>query len=74
MVSRAAADVPQVASGSPDRFRARFGGTSSLRLPKNVTLEFARSLLEFMNATGSGASYRLVIEEDDMLLEHATRS
>jgi hypothetical protein len=69
MVSRSAATVPQAVSRSVDRMGGRNGDADSLRLPRDVTLEFARTLLEFLNATGGRSPYRLVIEEDDMLLE-----
>lgn len=71
MVSRSTATAIQAISHPPDRRSVRLPGADSLRLSKDVTLEFARTLLAFMNATGGQSSYRLVIEEDDMLLERA---
>lgn len=65
MVSRPTTTVTPAVS----RSSVRREGIDSLHLPKDVTLEFARALLEFMNAAGGRSSYRLVIEEDDMLLE-----
>ena len=72
MVSRSSATVPQTKSSSLGESDVRPQGTASLLLPKDMTLEFARSLLAFMNASGSRASYRLVIEEYDMLLERVS--
>lgn len=69
MVSRSAATVAQESRRSTDRVRAPLSGAEFLRLPGTITIEFAKSLLDFLNARSERSSFRLVIDEDGLALE-----
>ncbi len=41
----------------------------SLVIPANISIEFCKELLGFVNATGGGTRYRIVLEDDGYRLE-----
>ena len=53
----------------PERVRLGGGGATSIRLPSVISLELARTLLDFLNARRGEKSFRLVIDEDGLMLE-----